>query len=156
MTQEKIINCSDKVDYDSLQKRMLDTKDVTDKSTDITTSIKLVDENNSVFMLIEAIPIDFFDDKGIRCKKGCFVKRFEFAETIIKNNHLWSDMIKSFVTAVRYAMIPYNNEYLCRYSYIWAQMPKDKPCIIAVALGLDEIYNVGDCITYVGRLKNNE
>ena len=153
MTTERIIKHNGK--YSSLEKRILDDTDITDENTDKYVSIKLVDEKCVTQMLIEAVAVDFYDEGGKSCKRGCMIKRFEFCKELI-DNYIWADFFRSFVTSVRYAMIQCDNGFLSRYSYIWAEKTKNEQCVIAEILGLDKVYDMGEFISYVGWLKDEK
>ena len=69
------------------------------------------------------------------------------------NSHVWADFLLSFVTSVRYAMIPCGEcDFQCRYTYIWAQKNIDDPCIIAKILGMEDIIDIEESRTYIGKL----
>ena len=143
MTEEKVFEYDGKININSLEKRMFDPTDVTDENTDLLTSMKIINEQGEIMMLIETVTKDYFSDGNTRCEKGCLIKRFEFCKMLV-NTHIWHDFFKRFVTAIQYAMIQKNDEYLPRYSYVWTKVYKDEPCIIAGILGLDKKYCDGD------------
>lgn len=152
MTEERFIEFEGDINLFELRKLMLDVADSTDEATDSTVSMKLVDGDGNVLMLIEALSLDFSESDAKKYEKGCLIKRFEFVERLI-NSSAWADFIMSFVTSVRYAMIPCGDcDYQCRYTYIWAQKHKDEPCVIAKVLGLDDTIDIEVSRTYIGRL----
>lgn len=152
MTKECFIEFNGAINLTSLRKVMFEDNDVTDVATDKRTSMKLIDNNGHVLMLIEALALDFSASDAKRYEKGCLIKRFEYVERLV-NSNVWDDFIKSFVNSVRYAMISCGDcNYLCRYRYIWVQQNKDKQCLIAKVLGLDDTIDIGDIRTYVGIL----
>lgn len=148
MTEERFIVYDGTIDFTSLQKRMFEDADATDEHTDKSASIKLVDNNNNVLMLIEALTVDFSEKDGEKYEKGCLIKRFEVEERLI-NTFVWTDVLKSFVDSIKYAMIKCGGcGFDCRYTYVWAQNYIDKPCYIAQILGLDTIIDIGEFRTY--------
>ena len=151
MTEEQVIKFDGEYKIESLSKRMLDDSDLTSKNTNKTISIKLVDDKNNIFLLIEACNIDYIEDENRPSNKGCFIKRFIFEESLI-GTEKWHEILKSFITGVRYSMIEcLNKSMLCRYRYIWAQKNIDEKCFIAEALGLKL---QDDNITYIEQLPN--
>ncbi len=152
MTEERFIEFDGGINLFGLRKLMLDVTDATDEATDRTVSMKLIDDGGNVLMLIEALSLDFSESDAKKYEKGCLIKRFEFVERLI-NSSVWADFIMSFVTSVRYAMIPCGDcDYQCRYTYIWAQKHKDESCVIAKVLGLDDIIDIDESRTYMGKL----
>lgn len=152
MTEERFIEFEGAINLFELRKVMFDAIDATDETTDITVSMKLLDDEGNVLMLIEALSLDFFENDAKKYEKGCLIKRFEFVERLI-NSSAWADFIMSFVTSVRYAMIPCGDcDYQCRYTYIWAQKHKDEPCVIAKVLGLDDTLDIEETRTFIGKL----
>ena len=152
MTEERFIDFEGAIYLFKLRKVMFDATDVTDEATDRTVSMKLIDDDGNVLMLIEALSLDFYESDAKKFEKGCLIKRFEFVERLI-NSSAWADFIMSFVTSVKYAMIPFGDcDYLCRYTYIWAQKHKDEPCVIAKVLGLDDTLDIEETRTFIGKL----
>ena len=152
MTEERFIEFEGAINLYSLRKVMFDAEDATDEATDKSVSMKLIDGDGNVFMLIEALTTDFSESDAKKYEKGCLIKRFEFVERLI-NSSVWADFIMSFVTSVRYAMIPCGDcNYQCRYTYIWVQKHKYEPCVIAKVLGLDDIIDIEGSRTYMGKL----
>lgn len=147
VTIERILQV-DGVDFSSLEKKPFTKSDVSNEMTDINVSMKLIDSFGNVVMLIEAMGIDIYPDDDSFGKKGCLVGRFEFVEGLI-NTHHWNDFLKSFLTSIRYSMIPCDNgHFLGRYKYIWAQKEEGQQCVIAEALGLKEFIGADEFIVY--------
>jgi hypothetical protein len=152
MTEERFIEIEGTINLFELRKVMFDATDATDEATDRTVSMKLLDDESNVLMLIEALSLDFSESDAKKYEKGCLIKRFEFVERLI-NSSAWADFIMSFVTSVRYAMIPCGDcDYQCRYTYIWVQKHKDEPCVIAKVLGLDDTVDIEETRTFIGKL----
>lgn len=152
MTKECLIEFDGEINVSGLRKVMFDASDTTDRRTDRTVSMKLTDAEGNALIIIEALTVDFSENDAKRDERGCLIKRFEFVEKLI-DSFAWADFIKSFVTSVRYAMIPCGDcNYLCRYTYIWAQKCKNEPCIIAKVLGLDDTIDIEEFRTYIGKL----
>jgi len=152
MTEELFIEFEGEINLYSLRKVMFDADDATDGTTDLSVSMKLIDDDGNVLMLIEALTVDFSEKDAKKYEKGCLIKRFEFVKRLI-NSSVWADFIMSFVTSVRYAMIPCGDcDYQCRYTYIWAQKHKNESCVIAKVLGLDDTIDIDESRTYMGKL----
>ena len=152
MTEERFIEFEGEIYLCGLHKVIFDADDATNGATDRTVSMKLINNDGNVLMLIEALAVDFSENDTKKYEKGCQIKRFEFVERLI-NSSVWADFIMSFVTSVQYAMIPRGDcDYQCRYTYIWVQIHKNEPCIIAKVLGLDDTIDIEESRTYIGKL----
>ena len=142
MTEERFIEFEGTINLFELRKVMFDATDATDEATDRTVSMKLLDDESNVLMLIEALSLDFSESDAKKYEKGCLIKRFEFVERLI-NSSAWADFI----------MIPCGDcDYQCRYTYIWVQKHKDEPCVIAKVLGLDDTVDIEETRTFIGKL----
>lgn len=149
MTTERELSINGNIP-NSLSIKMLDKVDAFSKETNLAASVKLVDSNGIVYMLIECETKDICADNN-NYLKGCFIRRFEYEKRLI-NTRIWADTINAFVTSVKYSMVFVDdNKFLSRYRYIWAQTNKEF-CIIAEILGLAVEWTVDEITTYKGIL----
>lgn len=154
MTKETVLKPISNIDITTIHKARLSASEITSPQTDENVSMKLIDSSGNIIMLIEVLScsINTIDDKT--CRKGCFVKRFEFLEEFV-NTPYWKEFLTSFMTAARYQMIPVEDgKYLAYYKYIWAQKELGSQCVIAEIFGMEEsLIGNGFCI-YRADLKN--
>ena len=149
MTNEKEIIINGNIPYD-LSIKMFGEADATSKETNLSASVKLIDSKGTVYMLIECETRDISSEDN-QYVKGCFIRRFEYEKRLI-NTRIWADTINSFVTSVKYSMVPIENDrFLSRYRYIWAQT-NNGYCIIAEVLGLAVEWKDGEITTYKAML----
>ena len=148
MTREIVILTNDNFTYHSIYKRMLDCEDILSPYTDNKVSMKLIDENNYILMLIEASTQNYSHNAEHIYERGCFINRFEYVQSLI-DTFIAEDFISSFITAVRYAMYPQEDGFLSRYNYIWAQTNTNEIPIIFNQLNPFEIIELGDTKTYI-------
>lgn len=148
LTTEKKLQINGDFDWLSLKIEPFCDKEVSNELTDTDVSMRLVDANGNVVLLIEAIGVDINENDDANNTRGCFIKRFEFVEDII-NTEYYTEFLNSFLSRVCYSMIPCDNgRFLGRYYYIWVQKSEEQQCVIAEALGLIEVLNADNIVVY--------
>lgn len=154
MTIERVIHYNGEIDLFNLQQIRFSETDRTSETTDMDVSKMLVDSDGNILVLIEVLTIDFYPTDDANNTKGCYIKRFEFAEAIL-DKQPFIDFIKDFVTSVRYRMVWTNgNRFKAYYNYIWTQKNENEQCVIAEILELEAIHKEGGVVTYKGQLDN--
>ena len=119
MTQEYVTNKVTNTSKSSgVQRKSLDDNDITCKDTDRNVSFKVVNENNQVLMLIEALR-GYIDESDMNSEKhGCFIKRFIVEKEFVETDEFLK-CLKNFISSVQYAMIESTNgTFISRYKYI--------------------------------------
>ena len=156
MTQEYVTNNVTITSMLSgIQRKSLDDNDLTCKDTDRNVSFKVVNENDQVLMLIEALK-GYIDRSDLNNEKhGCFIKRFIVEKEFVETDK-FLQCLKGFVSSVQYAMVESTTgTYLARYKYIWARKMKGQACLVAKYLNLKLISEYNDILIYKSDEINN-
>lgn len=157
MTTENVIHQEGEININNLRIEHFSAKDCTDNNTDISTSIKLVDQNNNIWMSIETQPLEMYAEEAQREIHGCFIRKFEYDERLIDCAYslVWTDFLREFDSNIRYSMFfCLDNKLKCRYQYVWAQKSEYDYCCIADILNLKRI-NQADINFYRRDIKEN-
>lgn len=129
----------------------LQEKEIIDKKSDLHISIKMVDDDDTTLLLIEAAPFCIDDCEPNKNVQGCYIRRFEYVKGIfsVPYSSLLEKFIKSFITRVRFNMIPTaDGKFITNYQYVWAEKSVDVKCIIATLLGLPLILTIDRVAIY--------
>ena len=150
MTREIVISPNENLDFRTTYKKMLDCEDISCLDIDTNVSMKLIDANNNILMLIEVSEQDCQTNLEDAYGKGCFINRFEYVRSLI-GTPIWENFISSFITAVKYAMCSREDGFLSRYTYIWAQTTSNEYTILN-SLNSFQAIELGDIKTYIYRV----
>ncbi len=155
ITIEKITPPIKEILVDKLQRTTLDETDNIDNQTDLNRSQKVVDKNGNTLMLIECIPRDIYPNDEEKSDKGCFIKRFEFAENL-EDIQTWEDFFSGFLTGVKYSLILCDNErFETYYKYMWIELPKGEDTVIQEIFPFMKVREGQDTVIYIYRWEQN-
>lgn len=129
----------------------LEESDGIEKQTDLSASLKLVDTDGRVLLLIETEPrcIDACEpDKNIM---GCYIRRFEYVADFFRAPY--SSIRDSFISAFKHRLIASpvplkRNGLLTYYSYIWAEIGEGAGCVITELLDMPVVSINGHIATH--------
>ena len=157
-TFEKEIEYSKHLSFDSINQTalQLDKSEATDESTDLSVSVKLVDNEGDVLLFLEAMPKCIDENESIKNIQGCYIRRFEYVYELLTPQYqsVLFRFIQAFVTHVKFNLVPLNSgEFLTNYQYVWADKDAKESCIIAHVLELSAFQKIANIVIYKGELK---
>ena len=127
-----------------------------DLNSDCKISLKLVNKDGDTLLLIEAMPLDLWQDGDEKGLKGCFIRRFEWFEGFIFSREMLSrkkldDFFCAFLNAVKFGDVSCNEgKFLTHYSYVWTTVQKGSFSLINDVFNFEEKKEMDDKIIYCG------
>lgn len=158
MTIEKELDYKKELDVNRINQEPipLNQNELIDANSDINVSMKMVDEDGDIVLLIEAGPRCIYKNEPDRCMIGCFIYRFEYVKDFLQHpcSIVLDDFLHKFECSVNLNQTPTAQDKLVHFQFLWAEQLANNKCLIADLLHLPLFLKDGDHIIYKKKLNN--